>query len=97
MTTPDLSSLIPSKWKTWVGLVGSLLTFVVPYVLQISVGLPAPWPAAIGLVLALLTAFGIYKAPYKPEGTVLAPDTPAVAAAAKQGVPSVYRSPWRKP
>ena len=52
--------------KAWTGLIGSLLTFVVPYLVQQSAGLPSPWPAVIGAVVAVLTALGIYNAPYKP-------------------------------
>lgn len=77
MTTPDLSSIIPLKWKTWVGLVGAVLTFVVPLILSVEDYLPSPWPAVIGGALSVLTALGIYKAPYKPTGTVLVPERPA--------------------
>ena len=52
--------------KAWVSLIGSLLTFIVPWVVQVSTTLPEPWPALIGAVVALLTAFGVYHAPYKP-------------------------------
>jgi len=52
--------------KSWVALIGSLLTFVIPWLVQVSAGLPAPWPALIGAIVALLTAFGVYQAPYKP-------------------------------
>lgn len=74
MTTPvDLSAIVPSKAKTWVGLIGSLLTFVGPFVLQSADLLPSPWPAVIGVVFALATTLGVYHAPYKPAGTTLAP------------------------
>lgn len=52
--------------KAWTGLVGSLLAFLVPWVVQQSAGLPGPWPALIGAVVALLTAAGVYRAPYAP-------------------------------
>lgn len=82
MTAPvDVSTIVPSKVKPWVGLVSSLLTLGVPYVLSVSDALPQPWPVVIGLVIAVLGAVGIYKAPYKPTGVVLAPDTPQVAQA----------------
>lgn len=75
MTNPvDITALLPSKAKTWVGLIGSLLTFIGPLVLSSTDALPAPWPAIIGVVFAVLTALGIYHAPYKPAGTVLAPE-----------------------
>lgn len=74
MPVPDLSSIIPSKAKTWVALFGSALSFVVPFVLQSVDALPAPWPAVIGVVLFVLSALGVYKAPYKPAGTTLALD-----------------------
>lgn len=74
MSTPDLSSIIPSKWKTYVGLIGSALSFIVPLVISVEDYLPEPWPAVIGGALAVLTALGIYHAPYVPAGTVLAPE-----------------------
>lgn len=102
MSTVDITSIIPSKAKAWVGLLGSLLTFGVPYVLEFADALPSPWPAVIGAVLAVLTALGIYKAPYAPSGTVVAPATPAVIEAASQPAPAPYnpptggyRNPWR--
>jgi hypothetical protein len=101
MTTVDITTIIPSKAKTWVGLVGSLLTFVVPYVLEFADALPAPWPVIAGAVLAVLTALGIYKAPYAPTGTVVAPATPAVIEAASESTPAyhppsgTYTNPWR--
>jgi hypothetical protein len=97
VTTPDFSTIIPSKWKTWVGLIGSLLSFAVPLILSVEQYLPAPWPAVIGAVLAVLTALGIYKAPYVPQEAVLAPDTPAVAAAAAQppAESGTFQNPWQ--
>ena len=99
MSTPsvDITNLLPSKAKTWVGLLGSLLTFGVPYLLQFSTDLPAPWPVVIGAVLAVLTALGIYHAPYAPTGTTLAPDTPAVAAAAAGQAPAAPVAPKAAP
>ena len=52
--------------KSWVALLGSLLTFIIPALVSASTSWPAPWPAVIGAVVALLTAFGVYQAPYKP-------------------------------
>lgn len=100
---PDLSFLIPTKYKTIVSLIGGALSFVVPFVLQATSALAPPWPAVIGVVLFLLSAFGVYKAPYAPKGAVLAPDTPAVAAATRQAAApvvnpatgGVYRNPWQ--
>lgn len=76
MTTPSvtLEEIVPSKAKTWVGLIGSLLAFAGPFILQSTDALPAPWPAIVGLLFAVLAALGIYKAPYKPKGTTLAVD-----------------------
>lgn len=88
----DLSSLIPSKFKTVVGLVGSLLTFVVPFILSVEDYLPSPWPAVIGVVLSVLTALGVYKAPYKPAGTVLVPESVAKSA---PPAPGEYRNQWK--
>jgi hypothetical protein len=63
--------------KSWVALIGSLLAFIVPWVVQVSVGLPAPWPALVGAVVALLTAFGVYQAPYRPVTPNAKTATPA--------------------
>ena len=59
--------------KAWVGLVGSALTFVIPALVQASATMPAPWPAVIAAVVAVLTAVGVYRAPYKPVPTEDAP------------------------
>ena len=114
MTTPeptfDISNLVPKRYKPLVGFIGALLTLLVPYLISVQTSVSAPWSIAIGVVLAALTALGIDQTPYKPKGTVLAPDTPAVAAATAQAVlptsivtptmavtpPMVFRSgpPW---
>jgi hypothetical protein len=105
VTAPDLSFIIPSKWKAGAALVGSALSFVVPYVLQVTDSLPSPWPAVIGVVLFLLSALGVYHAPYAPTGTVLVPDKPnldqsnGVRVSRGTGAPNVvhdnYHNPWR--
>ena len=90
MTAPegfDLAGIIPSKAKVYVALIGSLLTIVGPWILDASNTLSEPWPGVIGLVFAALTGLGVYQAPYKPTGTVLAPNTPAVVEAAQQSAP----------
>lgn len=98
-TTPDLSSLMPSKWKAIVGFVGTGLSFLVPLILEVSSDLPDPWPAVIGVVLWLLTALGVYHAPYKPTGTVIVPES-VVPASVPTDVnpappPGGYTNPWR--
>ena len=108
---PDLSYLIPSKWKTVVGLIGSALSFAIPYVLEVTDGLPAPWPMLIGIALFILTALGIYRAPYKPAGTVLVQKsdvpkgTPTDEMATAKPTPVVdpvgpaktdFRNPWKR-
>lgn len=52
--------------KAWVALVGSLLSFVIPTIVQLSTSWPEPWPAVVSAVVAVLTAIGVYHAPYKP-------------------------------
>lgn len=52
--------------KSWVALFGALLTFIIPTLVQISTSFPEPWPAVIGGVVAILTAVGVYHAPYSP-------------------------------
>lgn len=92
MTTPDLSGLIPAKYKTIVGVIGSLLSFIVPLVLSVEQYLPSPWPSVIGGVLVVLTGLGIYHAPYKPAGTVLVPEA---VAQSLPPAPGEYRNPYR--
>lgn len=98
MTTPiDISTIVPLKAKAWVGLVGSLLTFAGPFILENANLLPSPWPALIGVFFALATALGIYRAPYKPAGTVLVEPTvdgpsPGLLSDEAQGT---YQNPWK--
>lgn len=73
-TPPDLSGIIPQKYKAYIAIVGGALGLFVPYILEATEGLSAPWPLIIGGVVWLLTAFGVYRAPYKPPGTVLVPE-----------------------
>lgn len=59
------SAPAPSKAKTWIALLGSLLSVAVPLIVSASAHLPEPWPAVIGGVVAVLTALGVYHAPYQ--------------------------------
>ena len=52
--------------KAWTALIGSLLTLIIPTLVSVSAAWPAPWPAVIGGVVAVLTALGVYRAPYRP-------------------------------
>lgn len=72
-TTPAITTIEPSKSKTWIAAIGGALTVVVPIVLSVSTNLPEPWPAVISAIVAVLTAVGVYKAPYKPQGTTTVP------------------------
>lgn len=69
MTAPQITTIKPSKSKTWIAAVGGALTVIVPLVLSVATYLPDPWPAVIGAVIAVLTATGVYNAPYSPGGT----------------------------
>ena len=69
--------------KAWVGLLGSFLTFIIPWVVQESDHLPYPWPFVIGAVVAVLTAVGIYHAPYQ-------------AVPPKTAAPQPGDTPWPK-
>lgn len=71
--TPSITTLEPSKSKTWIAAIGGALTVIVPIVLSVSTNLPEPWPAVISAVVAVLTAIGVYRAPYRPEGTTVVP------------------------
>lgn len=98
MTAPDLSFLIPSKAKAWVALIGTGLSFVVPYVLSAETFLPKPVTAGIGVALWILSVLGVYKVPNVPADSVVVAkaDIPAVVAAAKQAPPAEgeYRNPY---
>jgi hypothetical protein len=91
MTT---SVIPPSTAKSWVALVGSALAVAVPLVLSVATYLPEPWPAVVGAVIALLTAAGVYKAPYKPADTVIAPTT-SVDPPAPPPISDGYENPWK--
>lgn len=87
MSSPlNIETIVPAKWKPYIGLVGSVASFAVPYLIKAEEWLPSPWPVVIAAVIAGLTFLGIYKAPYVPPGAVLAPNTPAVAVAAQAAV-----------
>lgn len=91
-----ITTINPSKSKTWWAAIGGTLTVVVPLILSVATYLPDPWPAAIGAVIALLTALGVYKAPYKPEGTSVVSNADLNEIATP--VPpsgGVYQNPWR--
>lgn len=70
---PTITTVEPSKSKTWVAALGGALTVIVPIVLSIGTSLPEPWPALIAAVVAVLTAVGVYRAPYKQQGTTVVP------------------------
>lgn len=103
MTTPPVVELIPSKAKTWVGLVTAALTVAVPWILDASNALPQPWPTVIAAVIGVLGVLGIYRAPYKPEGenAVLVPEEAVHAPVLPPATPSNpvapgrWRNPWR--
>lgn len=83
MTNPifDIAEVIPLKYKAIVGTVGAVLSFAVPYIVEVQNILPSPWPVIIGIVFAILSGLGIIQAPYKPTGSVLVPQEVAHAGA----------------
>lgn len=96
MTVPDLSNLIPLKYKTYVAAISGILTLVVPWILQAATSLPEPWPQVVGLVIFILGLFGVYHAPYVPTGGVVVPQ--AVAETVHRSLPPApgeYKNPWR--
>lgn len=54
--------------KSWLALIGTLVTStLIPWFLsEVAPHLPAPWPLVIAAVFSVLTAVGVYHAPYKP-------------------------------
>ena len=53
--------------KSWAALAGSLLTALIPwFVTTIAPTLPEPWPMVITAIVAIMTAVGVYHAPYQP-------------------------------
>ena len=52
--------------KSWTALIGALLTFIIPTLVSASTSWPEPWPAIISAAVAVLTAVGVYHAPYRP-------------------------------
>lgn len=89
MTTPVIT---PSTLKTWIGLFGSVLAFAVPLLVSVQNMLPEPWPAVIGGVIAVLTALGIYHAPYVKPNTVIVPaDPPTYPGEPPGGYPDPYK------
>jgi hypothetical protein len=97
---PQITTINPSKSKTWVAAIGGALTVVVPLILSSATYLPDPWPALIGGLVALLTMLGVYKAPYKPEGTSVV-STRELSEIASPTLPvdppsGGYRNPYRQ-
>lgn len=89
--TFDVTTILPTKYKAWVGTAIAVLAVLVPVVLQVSTSLPEPWPTIIGLVVAALTWLGVYRAPYLPKGTEIAPAPPTPPS------PGEYVNPYRNP
>lgn len=98
MTTP-ITTVEPAKTKTWVAAVGGALTVLIPMVLSVSDSLPQPWPAVIAAMVAVLTAVGVYKAPYTPGGTTVVPtaELEQVATPVPPSGQPQYRRTWTKP
>lgn len=88
-----MTASTPSILKTVVGLVGSLLTFVLPLLASVEDWLPQPWPVVIGIVLSIGTALGIYHAPYAPS----VPSPAEEPVAPTPVVPPAVQGPWRNP
>lgn len=97
MTTPDLSTLIPLKYKTLAAAIGGILTLVAPWILQETTTLPQPWPLLVGLVFFVLGVLGVYHAPYVPPGGAVVPR--AVAESVQRSLPPVpgqYKNEWKQ-
>jgi hypothetical protein len=110
MTTPVVTTVAPTKLKTWIALAGSVLATLVPIVLGLADYIPAQyaWVAAvIHAVIGLLTTLGVYQAPHHPADTSIVPNDQIITLPKGTGytpVPDVpvtpvrpgqYRNPWR--
>lgn len=88
--------ITPSKAKTYVAFVGTVLTIVIPLVVQMSTNWPPQYQALLSGIIGLLTIFGVYQAPYKPKGTVI---VPLDALPIGEEPPSIeqeqYKNPWK--
>jgi len=84
---------LPVHAKAWTALIGSLLTFIVPFIVQQSANWPEPWPAIVGIVVALLTFFGVYRVPNQ----LTQKQVDNAIAKGHVVVPDEYKSPWPKP
>jgi hypothetical protein len=75
MTSPNpiVTTIEPTKAKSWVALLGSVMTFLVPLLAEMQGSMPDPWPAIIGAVLAVATFFGVRQTRNVPKGTVAVP------------------------
>ena len=73
--------------KSWTAFVGSLLAVLIPWLLTTVVPtLPEPWPALVGGIVALMTAVGVYHAPYQP--------VPQQGPTGEYPAPSTGGTPW---
>lgn len=84
---------LPVHAKAWTALAGSVLTLVGPWILQASLGLPAPWPAIVGAIFAVLTSLGVYRVPNQ----LTQKQVNNAIAKGHVVVPDEYKSPWPKP
>lgn len=102
--TPVVTTVEPTKAKSWVALVGSVLTVAFPLLASAQNWLPDPWPAVVGGVLAIGTALGVRWTPYAPQGTVIVPSDQVTSLPAGVGytpvpdqpvAPVEYTNPYR--
>lgn len=110
MTTPIVTTVEPTKAKSWVALVGSLLSFALPLLASVQNLVPEPWPAVIGGVCALGTWIATRLTPNHPANTSLVPNDQIISLPNGVGyspVPDVpqappppsttgYRNPWEQ-
>lgn len=107
MTAPVVTTIEPTKAKTWVAAIGSVLTFAIPLLVSVQDYLPPPWPSVLGAVLAVLTTLGVYKTPNRPADTVIVPESQVITLPPNTGYTPVpdappaappvggYKNPWQ--
>ena len=61
--------------KSWTAFLGGILNILIFAITQFAFALPPQWVVIIQAIVTVLTAVGVYHAPYSPVGRASAPVT----------------------